>query len=340
MNKYAPGESGDGPLTLVKEVSDVSVAKETLGEEDVLGSVSEEYARALQDHLQGAGETALQKGYELGRRALKDGLGILEMVMIHHRGVLEVWSRRPSSTNRSHLIEAAETFFVESLTPFEMAYRGFRDANSALRQLNDRLEDEARRIAHTLHGEVGQLLACVHFALQGIASEAEPRLQERCKEVEEFLDRIEDQVRRLSHELRPTILDDLGLLPALEFLADGFSKRNGLFIRVEGATNGRLPTAVETALYRAAQEALNNVNRHARATRVQIGLQRQRGLIECWIRDNGVGFDVDAALARRGEKGLGLIAIRERLNAVGGTLEIYSFPGEGAELFIRVPLRD
>lgn len=123
----------------------------------------------------------------------------------------------------------------------------------------------------------------------------------------DLLDRIEEHLRRLSHELRPTILDDLGLFPAIEFLAQGVSRRMGLPITMEGSTEGRLPPLIETALYRIVQEALTNVTKHAQATRVTVRLQREVRKICCSIRDDGIGFDVPAVLARRGERGLGLI---------------------------------
>jgi len=160
----------------------------------------------------------------------------------------------------------------------------------------------------------------------------------RLGEVRLLLDKIEEELRQLSHELRPTILDDLGLIAALQFLADNVSKRSGLRIDVEGSVERLLPSGVETALYRSVQEALTNVTKHAQATAVRIQLLREVGVLRCSIRDDGVGFDVPTVLARRGGRGLGLIGIRERLAAIGGVLEIQSVPGHGAELRLRLPL--
>src|SRR3989449_3705797 len=111
----------------------------------------------------------------------------------------------------------------------------------------------------------------------------------RLQGVRELLDQIEEQLRHLSHELRPPILDDLGLGPALEFLAEGVSRRTGLRITVEGGNGNRLPGVIETALYRVVQEALNNVSKHARATRVQIRVWRTDKLIRCSVSDDGRG---------------------------------------------------
>src|SRR5207247_6712279 len=112
------------------------------------------------------------------------------------------------------------------------------------------------------------------------------------QKIRELLGETSVRVRRLSHELRPTILDDLGLLPAVTFLAEGVSKRTGLSITVEGSMEGRVGTSVETALYRIVQEALNNVTKHARATSVSVRLQQEATPLRCSIRADGSAVDV------------------------------------------------
>lgn len=212
-----------------------------------------------------------------------------------------------------------------------------RRAEQALLSLNERLEEEAKRIAHALHDEAGQLLSSVHLALEEFAHELPPKARERLDPVKNLLRQIEEELRRLSHELRPTILDDLGLLPAIEFLAGRVGKRNGIVVTVQGSTEGRLAAPAETTLYRSVQEALTNIVRHARATCVHIEIRREEGAIHCSIRDDGAGFEVSAVLSRRGQRGLGLTGIRERAGALGGTLAIRSAPGKGTELLIAIP---
>jgi PAS domain S-box-containing protein len=214
----------------------------------------------------------------------------------------------------------------------------YRLAHRALRRMNEMREDEARRIARELHDEAGQLLASVHVALAEWAQEAPGTAVDHLQRVVTLLDQIEVRLRELSHELRPTILDDLGLVPALEFLAGRIAKRTGLMIRVEGLAPGRLPSVVETTLYRVAQEALTNVTRHARATSACLRLEREDHAIRCAIRDDGIGFDVPGVLARRGEHGLGLMGIRERVVSLAGTVQIESAPGCGTTLLVTIPL--
>ncbi len=207
-----------------------------------------------------------------------------------------------------------------------------------MRRLNLTLEDEAKRVAHALHDEAGQLLASVHIALDVLAEELPAAAQKQMAMLRDLLTQAEEHLRRFSHELRPTILDNLGLRPALEFLAQGISRRAGLCITVEGETNGRLPSSIELALYRIVQAALNNVTKHARATGVTVQLQRDALRMQCTVKDDGKGFDLASVLARHKEQGLGLLGIRERVTALGGSLQIDSAPGRGTTIRVEIPL--
>lgn len=300
--------------------------------------LAERYESALRAYLEGAGEAALQQAYEVGRSAMAGGLGVAELAEVHHEALARVMRRQAAVEEMQHLLGAAGNLMVESLSIFEMTHREFREANAALRRWNERLEGEARRIAHALHDEAGQLLASVYLALEEAGRDLGPPTRDRLLEVRGLLDQVEEQMRRLSHELRPTILDDLGLLPALDFLGRGVSGRTGLPIAVEGSTEGRLPLLIETALYRIVQEALSNVAKHARATRASVQIRRESGIVHCAVRDDGVGFDAGAVLAGIGERGLGIIGIRERLTAVGGALQIHSSPQRGTEMLVSIPL--
>jgi signal transduction histidine kinase len=164
--------------------------------------------------------------------------------------------------------------------------------------------------------------------------EAKPSIQG----VKDLLQRIEAQLRRLSHELRPTILDDLGLVPALEFLTQGISERAQISIVMHGDTGGRLASEVEVVLYRVVQEALNNVVRHAQAKQVHVSIGRAGKIVHCSIRDDGGGFDSKKVAVQKGRGGLGLIGIRERLAAVKGTCIITTSPGHGTEILVTVPM--
>jgi signal transduction histidine kinase len=306
-----------------------------MGIANTIDDIESLYGEALQQYLTGGGERALRGAYEAGRLALARDIGLLDLAALHQSALSRILAGCEEHETQS-CSRAASQFFAESLAAYEMAHRGYRDAVAGLRLLNEKLEQELKRIAHTVHDEAGQLLVVVHLALAEIARDLPLPLQARIKNVTEVLHDIEEQLRGLSHELRPTMLDDLGLIPAVRFLADRVSKRSNIAIQVNGELDGRLLPVVETALYRIIQEALNNVTRHSQGKNVWIQVQEDASKTECSIRDDGVGFHPQA-LAEPGKKGLGLIGIRERLNAIGGILQITSQPSEGTLLSITVP---
>jgi signal transduction histidine kinase len=212
-----------------------------------------------------------------------------------------------------------------------------QDAITALRHLNETLEEEIKRIAHAVHDEAGQFLVAVHLALADVARELPERQKEKLGRVEELLNQVEQQLRRYSHELRPTLLDDLGWIPAIRFLAEGVSKRANLSIQINTRVAGRLPGDMEIALYRIVQEALTNAAKHSKATRVWIRIARKNRIFCCSIEDDGVGFDVGAVQSDVKRRGLGLIGMQERLNGIGGTMSIDSARGRGTKLLIQLP---
>ncbi len=213
-----------------------------------------------------------------------------------------------------------------------------KHSEEAMVRMNEALEEQTRRIAHALHDESGQLLASVHIALEEIARGLPADARKRLQDVKGLLDQIEEQLRHFSHELRPTILDDLGLRPALHFLAERVARRTGVYVSVDCPKDVRFPSAVETALYRVVQEALNNVARHSQASRVKIQVRLKDEVIQGSVTDDGAGFDVGSVLNRRGESGLGLGGMQARLEALHGTFSVHSAPGQGTHILFTIPL--
>jgi len=299
-----------------------------------------EYASALREYATGGGETVLGRAYELGRRAITERKSLLELVSIHHQILRELFQSSADSRSQTHLINASCDFFSECVSPYEMAQRGFQDAVKALRQLNETLEEEIKRIAYSVHDEAGQLLVAVHLALANVAHELPQVQRSQITQIEDLLSEVEKHLRRYSHELRPTMLDDLGWIPAISFLAEGVSKRANLPIHIETKLTCRLPGTVETTLYRVVQEALTNAVKHAQAKNIWIRAWLKDKVLHCAIRDDGTGFDPQAIQASSAPKGLGLIAMKERVSAIGGTLSIESSQRRGTELSIRLPMED
>ena len=256
---------------------------------------------ALEAHLTQGGEATLLEAYELGRTVLNERLGVLDVATLLQGAVVTACERRPRETVRT--VQAAGSFVLECLCSFEMAHRAVREANTALRGLNEFLEEQTRRISHELHDEAGQLLASVYLALDDVARDLPAPAAARLQSVKTLLDRIEEELRRLSHDLRPMILDDLGLMAALDVLAEAVAARTGLWVKVEGQREDRLSPAIETVLYRIVQEALNNVNKHAHASAVTVVVRREARRVCCSVRDDGVGFDPGtAAVDRQGHR--------------------------------------
>jgi len=298
----------------------------------------DQYCSALCEYAARGGEAGLRKGYELGRRAIDDGKSLIEIASLHHQALSVLVKEAKGAEQGASLLKASADFLAESLSPYEMAHRGFQDAVLALRRLNETLEEEIKRIAYTVHDEAGQLLVAVHLALAEVSRELPKAQQDHLGQIELLLDQVEGRLRRYSHELRPTVLDDLGWIPAIRFLAEGVTRRTSLPIHVKTMFAGRLPSAVEIALYRVVQESLTNATKHASASQVSIQVRRIGRVLSCSIQDDGAGFDVRAVLSDPGRRGLGLIGMQERLNAIGGTLLIDSAPGRGTRLLIRVPM--
>ncbi len=203
------------------------------------------------------------------------------------------------------------------------------------RRLVEVQEVERRRVARELHDEVGQALTAVKINLQAIqqnpdAPVAALRLQDSIAVVERAL----QQVRNISLDLRPSLLDDLGLVAALRWYVDNQAQRAGLTSYFSATPSDlRLPTDVETACFRVAQEAITNIIRHARATIVEVGLRSTGHGVRLVIRDDGVGFDVAAALERAGRgESLGLLGLHERVTMAGGRVDIHSIPSKGTEV--------
>lgn len=298
---------------------------------------SVEYRRALADYLSGAGEDALLRAYELGRQAMTHGVGLLEMVSLHHDMLRQALTRRPPG-ERLAALRSADAFLIEALSPYEMSQQAVGEANSILRRLNQLLEEEARRIAHALHDEAGGILASARIALDLAARDQSAATAGQLSEVRQLLDDTGERLRHLSHELRPTILDDLGLRAALVFLTQGVAQRSGVKATVVGEMRGRPPPGVELAVYRVTQEALNNAVRHAKGlTALMIHLGRQRGELKCTIQNDGAGFDVEAVMNDRQRTGLGLLGMRERIHSIGGSVQIRSTPEDGTAVEIRIP---
>jgi PAS domain S-box-containing protein len=219
-----------------------------------------------------------------------------------------------------------------------------KDLQSLSTQLINAQEAERKRISQELHDEMGQALTAMSINLAAIKKELSPELapaiRERLAETSSLADRTLDQVRELSLDLRPSMLDDLGLVPTLRWYVNRYAKRLNLEVEFEAVDlEERLPAEMETVLYRAVQEALTNAARHAQASRVRIRLERKKSTVAAFIEDDGQGFDIEQVAGHGiSERGVGLFGMRERVASLGGRLRIQSRPGRGTRLMLEIPL--
>lgn len=205
-------------------------------------------------------------------------------------------------------------------------------------------EDERRRIARDMHDSLGQQLTALRLKLASMKSDIYKgiRIDSELENLQELGKRIDSEVNFLVWELRPSALDDLGLVAAIENYVREWSRHYGVNAEFHASRLGRVrqDDTVEINLYRIAQEALNNVQKHAGAKNANVVLEARDGKIVLVIEDDGKGFDpTEIKLGREAEGGLGLVGMRERAAIIGGTVEIESGPGNGTTVFVRVPIK-
>ena len=227
------------------------------------------------------------------------------------------------------------------------AEEALRESEQRLRFLTSQLlsaqERERKRISMELHDELGQSLAVLKLQIRAIERtlrDDQQDLKADALELLHYLDGVIDDVRRLSRDLSPAILEDLGLQSALKYLLDGVSKHYTVSHSFEVEDLDHLfPAEAQIIIYRIFQECLTNISKHAGATEVSIAVREHNGLISLVIEDNGAGFDPAQVLARRASgRGLGLAALDERARMLGGTLEIRSQPGFGTRMTVVIPI--
>jgi signal transduction histidine kinase len=228
-------------------------------------------------------------------------------------------------------VRLAEAFAARAAVAVDLSERVARDA---LRRVVSAQELERRRLARELHDETGQALTSILLGLKSLEdAKDDADLAESTSRVRELVVTTLQDVRRLAVELRPKALDDFGLVPALERLVETFREQTGIEVDLEPRLGDeRLPSEVETTLYRITQEALTNVVKHADAKRVSIVLTRRNGSVSAVIEDDGRGFAESGS-----ENGFGLVGMRERVALVDGRLTVESSPGAGTTLSIEVP---
>ena len=225
-----------------------------------------------------------------------------------------------------------------------------RRKKEELRNLSNQLfkaqEIERQRISQELHDEIGQALTSVKFNLTAISREKQSgnfaSIDRRLEDSFSILDQLLKQVHDLTLELRPSMLDDLGLIPTLRWFLNSFEQRTNIKVRLTVADEDeRFNKEIESNLYRIIQEAMNNISKHSQASLSTVQLSRKNSTVHVLIGDNGQGFDpVKVSSYTAKQQRIGLIGMRERAKFLRGNLNIETYPGKGTKVFINIPLGD
>ncbi len=255
-----------------------------------------------------------------------------------------------ATTNRKLAAEMSQRKRTErALRDGEEHYRHlFGEASrmqEKLRRLSDQIlhaqEEERKRISRELHDEVGQALTAIniHLAmLQSKVSKSPELLRKQIGDTQNLVGQTMERVRRFARELRPDLLDELGLVPALRSCLKAFAERTGINVRFRASADAEcLDDRQKTVVYRVTQESLTNVAKHARASQVTVTLSRLKNAVRVCVKDNGTAFAVARQLSSNGKNGLGLLGMQERARLVNGRFGITSIPGRGTSVSVEIP---
>ena len=395
------GRSSLERATVSRRAASAARSASPINGSDPLARFSKRYLIALQNYLLHPEEVFLQLAYELGRQAVAEGIGLLNLFRIHNSAAERACRAEPKQ------FAAAQTFFMEALSPFEAMQRGFRETNNKLSELNATLakrnnelaamnfalkqeieerkrteealrqskehyrvlfnearvmqenlrhlsnrvlsiqEEERRRISRELHDEVGQALTAVNVHLT-MAKKSPETAAQQIADAQKLVEQTMEAVHRFARELRPAMLDDLGLGAALRSYIKAFADRTGLPVRFEAVPIiEQLGSDEKMVFYRVVQEGLTNVGRHAHATEVEVTIRATRVALRLEISDNGKAFSLEQketsnihgpATDRLTQKRLGLLGMQERVRLVNGTFHIESREGKGTLLRVDLPL--
>lgn len=248
--------------------------------------------------------------------------------------------------HRREVLTASNSKLEEEIVRRKTVEQDLKASEQQLRQLSHNAffvqEEERKRISRELHDTVLQTLVGINVHLKSLTSQAaaNPKgFPRKVAHTQRLVGKLMAIVHRFAQELRPSVLDDLGMIPALHTFMKDFMKRTGVRARLTAsAAVNELPTSTNAVLYRVALEALNNVAVHAQATQVEVEIKTLPFAVRLTVRDNGKSFDVKRVLRLEGTGRLGLLGMRERLKMVGGAFLIESPPGQGTTVTATIPL--
>ena len=280
-------------------------------------------ARKATFHLKKFIETLSQRTVELAASNLELSLEITQRKAVEQK------------------LKKSERHYTELL---ERSDRLQEELRRLSRQILSAQEEERKKISRELHDVIAQTLTSINLRLSALKREAAldtKGIEKNIARTQELVEKSVNIVHQFARQLRPTVLDDLGLIPALQTFMKAFKEETGIHVSLSAfAAVEQVNGDKRTVLYRVAQEALNNVARHAQASRADVSVQKLDGGVCLKISDNGKGFSADRALQAKRQKRLGLLGMRERVEMVNGKFSIESRPGKGTTILAQIPLVD
>jgi signal transduction histidine kinase len=246
---------------------------------------------------------------------------------------------------RARQLSAANEELKREICGRKQVEKALRQSEENLQALSRKIliaqEEERKRISRELHDEVGQALTAISVSLTMLKkAAAQPLVEDQVNDLQLLLQQTMETIHSFTRELRPAMLDHLGLIPALRAYVRNFGKRTGLRIRFSAVPEvEQLGIEEKTVLYRVIQEGLTNVAKHAHAEWAAVVIRRADRKIRMEVQDNGRAFQVDAAVPVRGKQRLGLLGIQERVRLVKGEFTLESAPGRGTVIRVQIPLK-
>ena len=238
---------------------------------------------------------------------------------------------------------------VMDITERKKVEEALRESEHTLRFLSTRLfeaqEQERSRLSKELHDQLGHDLVLLKSQVHSIEKQMEVHqeiLKKGCENVITAIEQIIENVRRISRDLMPSILEDLGLFASLQWLVENFSKQHAIDVSLDMEDIDHLfSREIQVNLYRVVQETFTNVYKHAGARNVSVEVKKEGGQIFFAVKDDGKGFELNKVMNRKyNEKGVGLMAMKERMLMIGGSLEVRSQPGDGTTITFKAPIKD
>lgn len=277
-------------------------------------------------------------------------------IFICEVGVMFVLSNLPPLSREYEAI-IDSTILLTFLTPFYfLLYRPFweehKQFEGEIQHLSQKLlssaEEERKRISHDLHDQCGQTLTAIQFGMDALRKSMPGHLlqqKEDIRDIVKSISQLGNEIREITYQLRPAMLDEMGLVSALRSLVSEVSRQHPtLDINEEyavGKLKKKLPPNIEVALYRTCQESLNNIIKYAQASEVSIILGRQETHVVLSVQDNGIGLDTrKLGSTAKSRQGIGLLGMRERVAALQGEFEIISEPGKGTSIIVALPVSE